>query len=194
MKRYTITQGAKTTAGGEVIHASSHGAINGVKIALENDPVFCKACGVVGRILCVGPRLSERWNGVQVALENDLCNCRCVPAPKLIPNQSLRAQIINDSAASPTSRADALFSSAQNVAGRERSTAQFDQHFYLTDERSGRPLVNWDYKLILADGSEVQGKTDQEGKTMRISSSQESEATLFVFEPTPASLNSDWDR
>ncbi|WP_229261177.1 PAAR domain-containing protein [Duganella levis] len=41
MKRYTVTLGASTTAGGKVISASSHGAINGVPIALENDGIFC---------------------------------------------------------------------------------------------------------------------------------------------------------
>lgn len=43
MQRYTITIGANTTAGGKVISASSQGSINGIKIALENDLIFCPA-------------------------------------------------------------------------------------------------------------------------------------------------------
>lgn len=37
MKRYTITPGATTTAGGKVISASSHGSING-KAGRHNQP------------------------------------------------------------------------------------------------------------------------------------------------------------
>ena len=36
MRRYHITLGASTTAGGKVTSASSHGSINGVRIALED--------------------------------------------------------------------------------------------------------------------------------------------------------------
>ena len=63
MKRYTITLGASTTAGGKVISASGGGSINGVQIAVEGDPIFCPACKSQGKILCVEPRIPESWNG-----------------------------------------------------------------------------------------------------------------------------------
>ncbi|WP_149917123.1 PAAR domain-containing protein [Pseudomonas sp. TCU-HL1] len=94
MKRYHITLGASTTAGGSVITASAHGSINDKAIALEGDTVACPACGSIGVIQCVGPRLDEEWNGKKVALENDLCLCQCSPPPRLIANQSLRCQVL----------------------------------------------------------------------------------------------------
>ncbi len=57
MKRHTITLGASTTAGGKVISASSHGSINGVPIALEDDVIFCPAYKSEGRIVSTGPRI-----------------------------------------------------------------------------------------------------------------------------------------
>jgi uncharacterized Zn-binding protein involved in type VI secretion len=97
MKRHTLTLGASTTAGGKVISASSHGSINGVMIALEEDMIFCPACKSQGKIVCTGPRIPETWNGKNVALENDLCLCGCPSPPKLVPNQSVRYQVIGES-------------------------------------------------------------------------------------------------
>lgn len=95
MKRHTITEGAKTTAGGVVIIGSGYNAINGARIALESDLVYCKACRSCGHILCVGPRIQETWDGRQIALEDDLCICGCTPPPRLIPSQHVHYQTIN---------------------------------------------------------------------------------------------------
>ena len=101
MQRFTITLGATTTSNGKVISASSAGSINGVKIALEHDQIFCPACKYAGYILTVGPRLSELWNGKEVALENDLCICGCSPHPRLIASQTLRCQVVSDDRPEP---------------------------------------------------------------------------------------------
>lgn len=98
MKRHHITLGASTTAGGTVTSASARVSINGVRIALEGDTVDCGTCGSTGVIRCVGPRIPERYNGKQVALENDLCICNCPQPPRLIPNQTSKAQFVDDGA------------------------------------------------------------------------------------------------
>ena len=92
MKRYHITLGAATTAGGGVISASSCCTINGVIMALEGDLIFCKRCNASGYIVCTSPRISETWSGKQAALEGDLCVCRCSPARRLMANQDMRYQ------------------------------------------------------------------------------------------------------
>ena len=96
MRRYHITLGASTTAGGKVTSASSHGSINGVRIALEGDMITCPACKTTGKIACIAPRIPENWNGKQVALEDDLCICGCAPPPKLKASQSLKCQVIEE--------------------------------------------------------------------------------------------------
>jgi uncharacterized Zn-binding protein involved in type VI secretion len=92
MKRYHITLGARTTAVGTVITASSLSSINGAPMALEGDRVSCPRCHSEGAIVCAGPRLPDAWNGRRFALQDDLCACKCVPAPRLVATQILKCQ------------------------------------------------------------------------------------------------------
>lgn len=94
MKRYYITQGAATSAGGKVLSASSAVSIDGTRCALEGDPLYCPACKGSGRIACVGPRVPETWNGRPVALSEDLCLCGCPTPPVLLANQARRWQAL----------------------------------------------------------------------------------------------------
>jgi uncharacterized Zn-binding protein involved in type VI secretion len=91
-KRYLITLGASTTAGGKVTSANSSRSVNGVRVAVEDDQVHCPQCNSVGVIKPDGPRLSELCNGKQVALHDDLCLCKCNPQPRLIANQTVACQ------------------------------------------------------------------------------------------------------
>jgi uncharacterized Zn-binding protein involved in type VI secretion len=95
IKRYHITQGATTTAGGVVTSASSLINIDGIRVALEGDSVFCKACNSTGVIKADGPRLGHRFDGREIALTDDLCLCRCDPPPRLVHIQALRGQTID---------------------------------------------------------------------------------------------------
>lgn len=92
MKRYLITLGAKTTAGGVVISASSHASITGAKVAVEGDQIQCPACHSIGVIQCTGPRHPTTLNGKAAALSDDLCRCACLKPPKLLASQSQRYQ------------------------------------------------------------------------------------------------------
>lgn len=95
VKRYYITLGATTTAGGTVTTASSLMAIDGVKAALEHDRVWCPSCYSEGLIALDGPRLQVRCNGVPYALDDDLCLCRCTPPPRLVAAQHQSAQSVD---------------------------------------------------------------------------------------------------
>lgn len=92
MKRYNITTGSTTTAGGRVISGCERTSFNGELISREGDRVACPACGTEGFIALIGPHLHEEWNGKQAALEGDLCICKCDPPPELIANQSFKSQ------------------------------------------------------------------------------------------------------
>ncbi|MGF6099088.1 S-type pyocin domain-containing protein [Pseudomonas sp. 18175] len=92
MKRYNITTGATTTAGGKVISGWERARFRGEMVARAGDRVSCPACGTVGVIVCVGPHLAEHWGGKEAALEGDLCLCECKPSPTLIANQRFKCQ------------------------------------------------------------------------------------------------------
>jgi len=93
--RYYITLGARTTAGGKVLSATSNRSINGIKVAYAGDTVFCPRCNAEGVIEPDGPRIGDRFDGRQVALNDDICRCLCNPPPRLIANQKLIKQIID---------------------------------------------------------------------------------------------------
>ena len=195
MRRYIITEGAKTTAGGVVTKASSHGSIQGARIAVENDPILCNGCGGTGYILCVGPRLVELWNGIAVALENDICICGCTPHPRLIANQTLRSQVIDGATA--TSYVAEMAESNGVVAdagGSSRDLHSFDLDFLITNEITGQPAVDQPYVLELVSGARLEGRTDQNGKTQRISAKQAEHVTLQVYESDTPPINPNWDR
>ncbi len=97
IKRYYITLGAGTSAGGKVISSSHLDSIDGVGIALEGDRVECPACHSEGTIALDGPRLNESFDGRQVALGDDLCLCRCNPPPRLVAIQRLACQALTES-------------------------------------------------------------------------------------------------
>lgn len=167
MRRYTITLGASTTSGGKVIMATANGSINGVKIAVESDVIFCPACKSQGKILCVGPRIPETWNGKQVALENDLCICACPTPPKLVPNQTLRSQVIEDSSMS----VGAASSVQDSSVGRNDSLLQgeiIEQFFSILDE-CGQPVDGFRYDLYKDGAIHTRAATYANGDTEKIS-------------------------
>lgn len=172
MRRYHITLGASTTAGGKVTSASSHGSINGVRIALEGDMVTCPACRTTGKIACTAPRIPEAWNGKQVALEDDLCICGCTPPPKLKPSQSLRCQVIEDvaPAASTHDRADALAKNDDEI---------IEQFFSLTDE-SGQAVVGFRYDLYVNDAIHTKASEYHGGNTVAIPGSGGPSVTRYL--------------
>lgn len=168
MRRYTITLGAATTAGGKVIAASSDGSIDGMPIALEGDLVTCPLCQSAGKILCVGPRIPETWNGRNVALENDLCICRCPTAPKLLPNQNLRCQVIKDSGRALSQPVDA-------AVARGAPAHLFTDRYVLIDERDGTPLARREYAVVRASGKLEFGTSDADGCTHLLSTTAQAE-------------------
>lgn len=160
MRRYHITLGAPTTAGGKVASASSHGSINGVRIALEGDLVICPGCKTTGKIVCVGPRIPETWNGKKVALEDDLCVCGCTPPPKLRPSQSLRCQVIEDAA-------PAVTASHRGDTSAEEDHEVIEQFFSLVDE-SGQAVEGFRYDLYVNGTIHTKATGYQDGNTVAI--------------------------
>ena len=168
MRRYTITLGAPTSSGGRVISASSEGKIDGVPIALEGDLVSCPVCKTAGKIRCVGPRIPESWNGKNVALENDLCVCRCAVAPKLMPSQMLRSQVIKD-----TGRALSNPASDAPVCGPRGQV--YTDRFKLVDDHDGKALVDREYAVVRASGKLEFGTSDERGHTHLLSTTAQAE-------------------
>lgn len=56
----------------------------------------------------------------------------------------------------------------------------YDQHFVLTDEETGQPLANRHYRMT-CNGKVIEGKTDSNGKTEKVSSDDPAEVTIEIM-------------
>ena len=119
--------------------------------------------------MCVGPRIPETWNGKNVALENDLCICRCASAPKLMPSQTLRSQVIKD-----TGRA--LSNPGHAGAVRGGSGVVFTDRFVLVDDDNGAALPNREYAVVRASGKLEFGTSNAAGETHLLSATAQAES------------------
>ena len=175
MKRYHITLGAKTTACGIVITASSCCSINGVPVAVEGDSVACPACRSKGVIKIFGPRIPESWNGKQVALQDDLCVCACASPPRLVANQSLKSQTAGGGGGGASAHdepAAASVASGVRMLAQEAALAdQTDQTDQIAlrfvDELTQAPIASKRYRLELPERA-VEGLTDAGGYSQPI--------------------------
>jgi uncharacterized Zn-binding protein involved in type VI secretion len=170
IKRYHITLGATTTAGGTVTSASSLISLNGARIALDGDTVFCKACNSDGFIKLDGPRLNDSFNGRQVALSDDLCICKCNQPPRLVNTQTHKAQWID--ADWQASRAGAATEAAATLnTAKSSTTAPDTMPLLLRDPDTQEPFKQRPYRLELTD-KVIEGTTDQNGFTRPLTASE----------------------
>ncbi|BDT57942.1 hypothetical protein MasN3_14360 [Massilia varians] len=168
LKRYNITLGATTTAGGKVISACTDNTINGVGAAREGDEVQCPKCNSVGIIEIDGPRLSETDNGRELALSDDLCICKCTPPPRLVAIQDYMFQYVDtDYFAAQTA---AMVARLSTNAQAELDNAAKDDGvpIRLLHPETREPFKRRPYTLQLGDKA-VSGMTDAEGCTRPIS-------------------------
>lgn len=67
----------------------------------------------------------------------------------------------------------------------------FHEQFRAVDTQTGQPVVGKLYRLVMADGSEIKGRTDERGLTQRISSSEAETVTLYWEKDTTEAVTSD---
>lgn len=157
-RRYHITLGARTTAGGVVTTATSACTIDGVDMAVEGDLVSCPVCQSDGKIVCDGPRLQEEWNGRQAALSDDLCACKCSPPPRLVAIQTYRSQdfgVADDD-------------TPGNSLVPTNATTEDEAPIRLLDRANRQPYRNQPYRLEFPD-KVIEGVTDEDGLTRPLS-------------------------
>ncbi|MGN8125903.1 type VI secretion system tip protein VgrG, partial [Pseudomonas sp. 22082] len=69
---------------------------------------------------------------------------------------------------------------------------EYDMDFIITDQNSGLPLRNFPYVIKTTSGQNLVGRTDEHGKTRKISSLEAETATIEVYDDVPP-LNPHWD-
>lgn len=170
IKRYYITLGATTTAGGKVTTAGSFMSVNGAKVALDRDKIWCSQCNSEGYIALDGPRLSSSYNGKQFALNDDLCICKCSPPPRLVAAQNHSSQTIDTDwhavKVGATAQAAGNLNTVQSRASETDSIP-----LVLLDPDTQEPFKQCTYRLELSD-KVIEGTTDQNGATRPLTSAE----------------------
>jgi uncharacterized Zn-binding protein involved in type VI secretion len=168
-----IRVGDKTTHGGTVMSGDITFIVDNKPVARVGDLVMCPQCK--GTFPIVSGAMTI-FSVKPVALKDDLTAC----GAKLIPTQFLsgwdgasdgyapsRSSYSSNSNAA-TKAASAATSSRATASDNKQSDKAFDIHFHIKDETSGRSLSNIPYKITLADGKSITGKTDSAGLTAKI--------------------------
>jgi uncharacterized Zn-binding protein involved in type VI secretion len=174
MRRYHIRAGATTTAGGVVRASSSFMKVNGAPLAREGDEVDCPACGTVGIIQVVPPRIPDTFNGKQYALSDDLCICKCNPPPKLVTDQTFKFQTMALASAESDEEAAARAARAKPAAAPALS-ATYDERTRLI----ATPIEGVPYYIETMDGRTFSGRTGADGLLPRIDTHGENEYTVY---------------
>jgi uncharacterized Zn-binding protein involved in type VI secretion len=186
-RRFNITLGATTTAGGTVTTGCAFDTLDGVPLALEGDAIDCPACQGKGRIKCAGERVSSTFNGKQYALSDDLCICNCDPPPRLVANQTHMYQASYDGPGAMG------WTTVNQLAASTMPHGTHDLAFEVKDA-TGQAMAGYPYLIELPDGTRLRGTTDRDGITRKVGAMSAAQATLTVYAPEPSPVDPDWDR
>ncbi|MCX5540927.1 hypothetical protein M3A49_15715 [Paraburkholderia sp. CNPSo 3076] len=158
-----------------------------VQISTIGMRTYCPVFEQEGHIAPRGPRWPGTGpNGSQWALSGDVNLCGCSPPPVFRAERNMTMSFTSEEAA-------ALMGQRTKTTTSSAPVDAFDQHFRLTDERTGKPLKGVPYRIVTSDGDEHEGITDARGHTLRVSNDRDTSATLHVLEEyTP--INPEWDK
>ncbi|MDW5419243.1 PAAR domain-containing protein [Iodobacter sp. CM08] len=177
MKR-VIRLGDQTSHGGVVISAASTSNMFGKPVALLGDKV---SCPIPGHGVCPIIEGDPSWNvgGKSVALEGHKTSCGAV----LISSMPEVGRSYEGSGAASSGASNSA-KKTMAAAAAIVAAADYDQHFALTDDLTGKPLANRMYRINWSGGI-VEGRTDAQGHTQKINGTKPEEITIEVFAENP---------
>ena len=184
--RRVIRLGDRTSHGGYVVSATSRFIVMDQPVARLGDKCTCPKKGHNNCYIVEG---DPDWtiDGVPVALEGHKLSCGAVLISSM-PNAGREDWSGNETGVDHVAGANLASSTA---AQNERH--EFDQHFLVVDMSTGKPLLDFPYRLDLESGHSIEGRTNSDGKTEKISSHNAEEVVLHVYEEI-LPLNPNWDR
>lgn len=158
-----IVLGDRTSHGGAVISADPTWTIDNQPVARVGDKVSCPRCKRTSTIVTSRfPMMIDM--GQPATFDQDRTDCGA-----LLYSRHNGHAGHNDGQGDTTAASAASPAAASAVAAEEsyapRKAPRFEEHFALRDSASGEPLKGWLYSVITADGQQIEGETDQQGRT-----------------------------
>ena len=173
------TDGDRTSTGGEVIGRSGMYDERGKMYARGENNATCGICE--GTWPIAGSARDWTDDGYPMVKDGDRVLCPC--GKNFVFAWGGSNALFTESAGEPQT----------TTLAPARTVATYDQRFHVTNPRTGQPLRDMPYRIVTDDGDELEGRTDAQGYTQRITSDQAVSATLHVYDETPP-LNPYWDR
>lgn len=178
MSRPFIVIGDRTDHGGVVIGSSQTTDTHGKRIARVGDQVTCPKKGHGGTTVIVSGDPTMIIDGQPAARHGDKCACGAT----LIASQAVStvggggggSRAMRHDEGKPIGRTSKTNESASHPED------PYDQFFVLTNELNGAALAGLRYRLTWLDKT-VEGTTDTEGKTERVSAPKREEVKIEVL-------------
>lgn len=196
-----IRIGDPTTHGGKVIEGSPVDICHGKAIAYLGHRTYCPQCK--GNFPIIEGAATTTFYGKGVALAGMKTACGAVLVATQFTDtveygDHRACSPIEDRRKSPQptrgpSRDVNTLSDLAPIVDTGRPRDGYDLHFWITD-KAGAPMIDWPYRIELFDGTVVDGRTDSNGKTQKVTGKTAEEARLHVYEPDVAPIDPHWDR
>jgi uncharacterized Zn-binding protein involved in type VI secretion len=175
-----IVVGDSTDHGGVVIEGSGFTDTHGKKIARVGDQVTCPKRSHGTTVIVTGDP-TMIIDGKPAARHGDKCACGATLISSQFVSTVSDGGSSNPQAASQAQQASAAASGLlSRLIPPDDADVTHDMHFLVKDEETGEPLSNVPYKLTLAGGRSVTGRTDAQGLTEKISSTTSQIAKIEV--------------
>jgi uncharacterized Zn-binding protein involved in type VI secretion len=198
-----IRLGDPTSHGGKVIEGSPVDICHGKPIAYLGHKTYCPQCRGNFPIIEGAPTTTFYGKGVALAGMKTACGAvliatqltdivGCGGGAGSESDNSAIAERRDANRERKTITPTALAESSANDTPRA-SPDDYDLYFHVFD-KCGVALADWPYRIELAKGGFVDGRTDGDGKTKKVASKTVQQATLHLFEPNVTPINPNWDR
>jgi uncharacterized Zn-binding protein involved in type VI secretion len=199
-----IRLGDPTSHGGKVIEGSQVDICHGKPIAYLGHKTFCPKCKGMFPIVDGAPTTTFYGKGVALAGMKTACGAVLIATQF---TDVVEHGVGAGAGAIATSGADrntqisdrggmantiAIAPSASGSTPRTNAD-EYDLYFQVTD-KTGAPMTAWPYRIEMAGGVPVEGRTDSKGLTSKIASTSAELAILHVYEPDATPINPNWDR
>lgn len=191
---YTAVMGdpLDTRGNSQIIEGAQDNTIEGPDgrsrpVALIGHRAWCDACKSVGLIVeAPGSPYHNRMvdfvaGGAREALGGDLVMCKCKSPARIIAVYGRSSMILPDSGP--------VLETAEARANLAGNPDDYDEHFVLTDLRTGRPLAGFAWGIDTPDGPR-EGCTGADGKTATICGCDREPITLSWIAQTEMGIRS----
>ncbi len=182
MGRRVIRLGDPTTHGGKVVSATTGYIMFGKEVAGRGDKVTCPRPGH-GVVTIVEGDPVWTVNGKNVALEGHKCSCGC----SLISTLPNVVRSYEGSGSASAVLAGSAMSTGRNDSDR------LDEQFRAIDKATGTPIEGQPYRIETSEGRVYSGTTDENGKTVRVSTTDPKQIKLYWVASLPEDQYPDAD-